>query len=288
MRGALVLLTNPCSRVGLVLTVLGMGFPWPWNRERPPPPVYVMMLDMSQEEFTLGVAVQRRGKYGQKYFQSAAGHYEGILRGHQEGRFPESPCKPAFFLNWGNAAFLGNQLPEAILAYRRGLRLDPGDQRLSDNLEYARAQVHYSFGDTGKPEALPSWLRRLPPYPILLAAFLCYGVALWQWTGWFMHGRRTNCMRGSFFLLCGLLLAGVLWHQHDCASFEQRYPLVVVVEDKAPFLKGNGPSYARHPDLPVLARGMEARLLHERGDWLQIQFSTGEIGWIPKSTALVD
>ncbi len=287
MRGALMLLSNPCSRVGLVLTVLGMGFPWPWNRELRPPH-YVTLLDMAHEEFERGVVAQRQGKYAQNHFQRAARHYEGVWRGYQEGRFLESPRKPAFFLNWGNAAFLGNQLPEAILAYRRGLRLDPNDQRLGDNLEYARAQVQYSFGDTGAPEALPSWLRRLPPYPILLAALLCYGVALWQWTAWFMHRQRTNGMRGSFFLLCGLLLAAILWHQHDRASFEERFPMVVVVEDRTPFLKGNGPSYARHPDLPVLARGMEARLLHERGNWLQIQFSTGEMGWIPKASALVD
>jgi hypothetical protein len=63
---------------------------------------------------------------------------------------------------------------------------------------------------------------------------------------------------------------------------------VVIREDKPPFRKGNGRSYPAHADLPVLSRGMEARRIHERGGWLQIQFASGEVGWVEKSAVLVD
>jgi hypothetical protein len=33
---------------------------------------------------------------------------------------------------------------------------------------------------------------------------------------------------------------------------------------------------------------MEARRLHERGGWLQIQFASGEVGWMEKAAVLVD
>ncbi|HZP02585.1 MAG TPA: hypothetical protein VFD30_20050, partial [Terriglobia bacterium] len=66
------------------------------------------------------------------------------------------------------------------------------------------------------------------------------------------------------------------------------HPLVVIVKDKVPFQRGNGPSYSAHPDLPILNQGMEAQCLHQRGDWLQIQFATGEIGWVPRDQVLID
>src|SRR5262249_2342911 len=53
----------------------------------------------------------------------------------------------SWFHNLGNAHFLAEQLPEAILAYQHGLKLDPGDAGLRANLDYARARVQYPFGE---------------------------------------------------------------------------------------------------------------------------------------------
>jgi hypothetical protein len=33
---------------------------------------------------------------------------------------------------------------------------------------------------------------------------------------------------------------------------------------------------------------MEARLLHRRGGWLQVEFPGGAVGWVPQAAALVD
>jgi hypothetical protein len=35
-------------------------------------------------------------------------------------------------------------------------------------------------------------------------------------------------------------------------------------------------------------RGVEARLLFARGDWLQIELAGGEVGWVPRRLVLVD
>ncbi len=63
---------------------------------------------------------------------------------------------------------------------------------------------------------------------------------------------------------------------------------MVIREDKLPLRKGNGPSYPANPDLPMLYRGMEARKLHERGPWLQIEFASGEVGWVETAAVLID
>ena len=44
----------------------------------------------------------------------------------------------AKYYNLGNAYFLADQLPEAILAFQRGLRLDPDDADVRANLDYVR------------------------------------------------------------------------------------------------------------------------------------------------------
>jgi len=50
---------------------------------------------------------------------------------------------------------------------------------------------------------------------------------------------------------------------------------------------GNGLRYPPRYETP-LNRGVEARLLFTRGDWLQIEFAGGEVGWVPREYALVD
>jgi len=44
---------------------------------------------------------------------------------------------------------------------------------------------------------------------------------------------------------------------------------------------GNGLSYPPRYETP-LNQGVEARLLHARGAWLQIELSGGEVGWGPR------
>jgi hypothetical protein len=207
-----------------------------------------------------------------------------------------SGCEPlsgsasnARFYNMGNAHFLANQLPEAIFAYRRGLRLDPNDQDMRDNLDYVRARVSYPFGDRGRPEedTWPSWLYRPSTFVVLFVTMALYAMACALVTLWLMTRRRAHLVRASILLLLGIA-CGFFWIvlQND-NDWQDRQPLVVIREDRLPLRQGNGPSYPANADLPVLSRGMEARRLHERGGWLQIQFAGGETGWVEKSALLV-
>jgi hypothetical protein len=68
---------------------------------------------------------------------------------------------------------------------------------------------------------------------------------------------------------------------------EQQHPLVVIADDGVLLRKGNGLSYPPRYETP-LNRGVEARLLVSRGDWLQIELEGGEIGWVPREYARVD
>jgi hypothetical protein len=196
----------------------------------------------------------------------------------------------ARFSNVGNAYFLDNRLPEAILAYRRGLELDPNDSSLRESLDYVRAQVQYPFDSRGRPESdsWPDWLYQPSSFQVLVVALAFYFLTCVFVTRWFMTRRRASLVRVALLLLIASAF-GALWVYLEKERDERlAHPMIVVHDDKVPLRKGNGPSYPVHPDMPLLARGMEARKMHERGDWLQIQFASGERGWVEKKSVLVD
>jgi hypothetical protein len=80
-------------------------------------------------------------------------------------------------------------------------------------------------------------------------------------------------------LVVTLALVVILINQQHAAG--RQGPLVVVAEDGVLLRRGDGLAYPPRYDTP-LPRGAEARLRRERGTWLQIELSGGEIGWVPR------
>jgi hypothetical protein len=192
--------------------------------------------------------------------------------------------------NLGNAHLLADELPDAIFAYARGLRLDPNDQGLRDNLEYARARVAYPFGDHGRPEedSWPSWLYRPSAFQVLAAALTLYALACILATRWYMTRRWALLIRAGMAVVLAALCGAYWLDLEGNNAWQEQHPLVVIRDDKIPLRKGNGPNYPSHAHLPSLSRGMEARKLHERGGWLQVRFASGEVGWVEKAVVLID
>ncbi len=64
-------------------------------------------------------------------------------------------------------------------------------------------------------------------------------------------------------------------------------PLVVIADDGVLLRKGNSLSFPPRWQTPV-NKGVEARLLFERGDFVQVQLAGGEIGWVPRNLVVVE
>lgn len=215
-------------------------------------------------------------------FRKAGDEYETLRQQGAQNR--------DLFLNQGNAYLLADDLPRAILAYRRGLRLAPGDRELRANLEYARAQVAYpALPRFGRPADAqwPAWL----PVPsasfclwsvLLFYALACVGLTRWTMT----RKARPLTLAAAAFALAGLLGLFVLAEVRQRRQ-EADGPLVVLAHDDVFLRVGNGRLYPPRYDVP-LHRGVEARLLHERSDWLQIELERGEVGWVPRKEVLLD
>jgi hypothetical protein len=196
----------------------------------------------------------------------------------------------ALFHNQGNASLLADDLPGAILAYRRGLRLKPNDRSLQELLAHAREQVAYPSADgPGRPpvENRPPWLPRLPANVALLLACFLYSTGWLALTRWWMVRRGWLLTLAAVAFVAVGVLTLLLVAQAVQDRYHERHPLVVMAQDGVLLRKGNSERYPPRCETPF-PRGVEARLLLQRGDWLQIELTEGDIGWVHRAQVLVD
>lgn len=211
-----------------------------------------------------------------RFFAQAAGYFEQAKnQGFQS---------PALFLNLGNAYFLNDQLPEAIFAYRRGLRLDPHHRTLQTHLTHARQRVPVTPGiDPPEEPARPwsAWLR-----PLALICYLC-GIPVLFW--WGATRRREPALAAIGLILgCAVLEYLATYRETGRREWELVHPPVVIRAEKTPLRMGNGPSFTTHPTVPLLPAGQEGRRLLERGGWIQIEVPGGAVGWVPRVAVLME
>jgi hypothetical protein len=194
----------------------------------------------------------------------------------------------ALYRNLGDSAILADRWPEAIWAYHLGLRFDANESVMREHLAYARAKVLYPAAGQGRPdsETWPTWLHRPTLLELFIAFALTYALACFAGLGaWHWRSSRFIVLTLALVFVAFLCGAG-MWFEAEKQSGDRAAPLVVIASN-APFYRGNGSSYPQHAAVPILPRGLEARLVHRRGAWLQIRLSTGEIGWLPRSQVLI-
>ncbi len=242
------------------------------------PPADDDLAQRAADAFQRGLEQRQRQEKSRALFEQAARNYEELRRRGARNALLER--------NLGNCYLLAGDVPRAILAYRRGLRLSPNDRALRTNLAAARERVIFLEGSSlGRPpeELRPAWLPNAPRSLFAVAAGGYTG--LWLCLArWFMvrRGRWLAGGLGGLAIAVGaaLLLAAAL-------RAESSKPVVVIAADGVLLRKGNGRSFPPRYDTP-LNRGVEASLLYQRDGWLQIELSGGEIGWVSLAEAVVE
>lgn len=213
-------------------------------------------------------------------FAVAAADYNELCRGGAENA--------ALRRNEGNACLLAGNIPAAILAYREGLRLAPGDPRLLSGLNAARRAVVYPPSGLGRPPAdWPSWLPRLNPVLALGLAAGLYSLGWLIGVCWRLTGRPRLAWIGAASWMIALALGATLVLGGRLQARDRDQPITVIDRDGVVLRRGNGEAYPAAYEVP-LNRGVEARLRCRRGGWVQIELSGGEIGWLPRAAVLCD
>jgi hypothetical protein len=239
--------------------------------------------------FQEGVRLRAEKDSARKQFTEAARLFEELER--------KGVRNPSLYLDLGNARLLAEDVPGAVLAYHRGLRLAPYQRELQEGLARARSQVLYpteaAFGRT-PPAEWPWLLPRLGSRWLFALGGACYFLA-WMGLAAALLARRTWLWIGVGAALIAAIASttmgiGVL--SRESAAADQT--LVVIARDGVLLRRGNGwvqaesqPAYPPRYPTPLNC-GVEARLSARRGDWLQLELAGGEVGWVPASAVLVD
>jgi len=190
--------------------------------------------------------------------------------------------QPALYVNLGNAGLAGQHLGQAVLAYRRALRLDPDHGQAARNLAHARG-------------LLPDWVPRPESSGALDSFFF--------WHRTLSRAERSGLAAWAFFLAALLVawslrtgqttprnlawLPGIAW-----LALVGSLVFDPATEARADVVITAGETPARAADSSVapllfqapLPGGTEARLLEERAAWAQIRLANGRDVWVARSS----
>jgi hypothetical protein len=231
---------------------------------------------VAEEAFLAGIAHRQNDVEARLLFQKSARASAAVR--HQ------GTDSTALHRNEGNASLLAGDLPPAILAYRRGLRIDPDDPALRTGLDYARSQVAYPSPSerlalTPRRES-PSlgYLRRWG-----LMALTVLSLAGWvSLTRWRLTRERAWCLIGGLALGLAVILAVGRMAEFDRRQQEAAMPLGVTTRSTV-LRKGDGLSFTPRRDF-ALPAGVELIVRQESGTWLHVELADGSTGWLPRDS----
>jgi tetratricopeptide (TPR) repeat protein len=209
--------------------------------------------------------------YDNKDFTAATQGYQTLLdRGFTTA---------SVYYNLGNAQFRQGNLGQAILNYRKALKLDPGDKDTRANLEFARL---YQSDEIVAPPSFfltTFWKnvrRRAGLNGLAWFSALFWWLSLSCLTVLFVFNHRDRFAR----LAVGVSLALFLFFGLSLLSRanQERREFAVVLTQPAEVRSGPGEDYTV---LFNLHQGLECELQEQRGEWYLIILENGSKGWIP-------
>ncbi len=185
------------------------------------------------------------------------------------------------YYNLANACFKEDRLGEAVLYYRRALRLAPGSEDIRHNLSVVQAQTKDRIEEI--PEFfLTVWLWALRhtmgsgAWALLSLAFLCLALGFFLA---YLLARRLPLRKAGFYgtLLSAVLFLAATW----CAAAARREMLdrsQAVVMPASAAVKSSPDRSAT--DLFLLHEGTEVEITDRLADWCEIVIGDGKKGWI--------
>ncbi len=211
--------------------------------------------------------------YTQGCYNEAIDNYENILSIYG--------VSPELYYNLGNAYYKTNQMGLSILNYERALRLMPTYENAKHNLALARLKTTDKIEDE-QEEFLKNWaLTLMNLFPsnvwiwINLGNFLVFIVTSFIFAfATQMKWRRIGFRMATIFL--GIFIVGAIFAGRTAAHFNNRADAIVMAGvstlKSSPDESGN--------DLFVLHEGTKVTIIETVGEWHEVRFGNGNIGWI--------
>ena len=182
----------------------------------------------------------------------------------------------------GNAYFIGDDLGRAIVAYRRGLLIDPGNEQIVENLEHARSFVEPRVPGEGEGwtvrAVVLSWRGLVDRWVVWVGSAMCVGLASCfvsaGLAGWRRVLPRVVVIGLGAVGIVGFGVLGFDWWE---AANDRG---VVVVDGGTGLYSGPGAGVYPLVYEGSLGIGSEGELLEERDGWSRVVLGNGQEGWV--------
>jgi tetratricopeptide (TPR) repeat protein len=213
------------------------------------------------------------GFYERKEYDSAVQAYANIIN--------EKVESASLYFNLGNAYFKKGDLGHAILYYLRAKRLDPSDEDIASNLEFARQFSRVQMEGVQLNPINSFLISLVDPYRIDSLAWAssgCFVLFFLFLIIRFGLGISNPGVRVGIVLALVLLIVST-----SLTTFKYRYEFLtrrgVIVTEEAPVK--TGPSEQSDIELQG-APGLVVEILDETGDYYNVLFENKRRGWIEK------
>ena len=185
------------------------------------------------------------------------------------------------YYNLGNAAFRSNNIGYSILYYEKALKMDPGHQDASHNLEFVEQYRIDTFDEV--PELfLKVWRRALvtafPEQSWSILAFVCFLVILLGMLI-YLFSTRLALKKGGFFgALVGLLLFLLAFSSAVYRHRQIKQPESAIVLSPSVIVRSSPSDTGT--ELFILHEGTKVRIFEEVSGWRNVRVIDGREGWI--------
>ena len=222
---------------------------------------------------------QANNLYEQKKFDSAITIYEGILSGNVESS--------EIYFNLANSYFKNGKLGYAILNYYRANRLNPGDEDIINNLEFAKNYTRVQMEGVALNPISNFFESLVALYKLNELAWLSSFIFILMILILILrHGLRfTGSLTKSLFvtsLILFILIGSLTTYKYRIDYLTQRG---VIISDSNPTIY-TGPSEQSAIELKG-ASGMVFEIISETNNYYNILLENKRRGWIKREFVAV-
>lgn len=222
---------------------------------------------------------QAAAAYADADYKTAISLYEQVLAGGQDAF--------ELYFNLGNAYFKTGDIAATMLNYERAARINPSDPDLQHNLAIAQSQTVDKIEMLPVPEFVSGYKSFVNAYSadqLGLASIITFILMLGAIAVFLLLGQRwvkQTALAGAiiFGIATGLL---VLFAAQQQSWLNSNKEAIIF----SPSITVNSTPDDTGEELFVLHEGTKVRVIERFRDWIRIRIGDGNVGWIPKDTAV--
>ncbi len=215
--------------------------------------------------------------YNAGNYPEAVSQYKEVLKNGEESA--------ELYFNLGNAHYKLNHIAESVYNYEKALLLDPADQTIQNNLEFANNMVLDDIKEVPKSGLSNfitnvisvfsfngwAWIAILGVAIFSILFLLYYFSIASKWKRVFFTVAITAVVISFISLIFAFHLKNVNQNKEFAIVFVEEVPV-----RNEPNLRGN--------ELFLLHEGSKVQILNTFQDWIQLELANGSTGWMDKSS----